>query len=400
MLERADKAPRPWPLNPSTATTLPHTWRNSLKRPPTATAPCTSPACSASPTPATAPSGGGSSPSAPETPPPPTASTCSTSDAARFATPTTGPTRPSPWTPTSTSPASPATAHPPSVTQPQLDPGRRARHAGSVSLVRSAGLQQFRHCVEELGGDAEAYARRAGLPVEALDTDELLVEDQALALVLEHAAVDLDCPDLGMRVGEAQDFRMLGPLSVAIQHSPSVADALECTSRYLFVHARDLSVSLIDDPDGTRGVVGLRYAFDTGVRPLPQATDTTVMFVHRAVQFLVGGPYGLGNSPRKESRTHPSSTGYGGRGRASTSRRRTCRSPRSATSSASPSRPCSPGVPGSGGAGRRAPCGARPGQGRALSGQRDGEGTATTAMSSSCRLPATTVPWCSATLVT
>lgn len=162
-----------------------------------------------------------------------------------------------------------------------------------VSLVRSAGLQKFRQCVEELGGDAEAYARRAGLPVEALDSDELLVQDHALALVLEHAAADLGCPDLGLRVGEAQDFRMLGPLSVAIQHSPSVADALECTSRYLFVHARDLSVSLVDDPDGARGVVGLRYAFDTGVRPLPQATDMTVMFVHRAVLFLVGGPYGL-----------------------------------------------------------------------------------------------------------
>ena len=96
-----------------------------------------------------------------------------------------------------------------------------------------------------------AYARRAGLPVEALDTDELLVEDSALAAVLEIAAADLGCPDLGLRVGQAQDFRMLGPLSVAIEHSPSVADALECTSRYLFVHARDLSVSLVDDPDGS-----------------------------------------------------------------------------------------------------------------------------------------------------
>ena len=163
----------------------------------------------------------------------------------------------------------------------------------SVSLVRSAGLQKFRRSVEGLGGDAEWYARKAGLPVEALDTDELLVEDSALAAVLEIAAADLGCPDLGLRVGEAQDFSMLGPLSVAIQHSPSVADAIECTSRYLFVHARDLSVSLVDDPDGARGVVGLRYSFGEGVRPLPQATDMTMLFVHRAVMFLMGGGYGL-----------------------------------------------------------------------------------------------------------
>lgn len=162
-----------------------------------------------------------------------------------------------------------------------------------VSLVRSAGLQKFRQVVEGLGGDANVYARRAGLPDGALDTDELLVEDTALAAVLEIAAADLGCPDLGLRVAEAQDFGMLGPLAVAIQHSASVADALECTSRYLFVHARDLSVSLVDDPDGARGVVGLRYSFGAGVRPLPQATDMTTLFVHRAVMFLVGGGYGL-----------------------------------------------------------------------------------------------------------
>jgi AraC-like DNA-binding protein len=137
------------------------------------------------------------------------------------------------------------------------------------------------------------YARKAGLPIEALDTDELFVDDSALATVLEIAAADLGCPDLGLRVGEAQDFSMLGPLSLAIQNSPSIADAIECTSRYMFVHARDLSVSLVDDPDGSRGVVGLKYSFGDGVRPLPQAADMTMLFVHRAVMFLTGGGYGL-----------------------------------------------------------------------------------------------------------
>jgi AraC-like DNA-binding protein len=160
-------------------------------------------------------------------------------------------------------------------------------------LVRSAGLQKFRECVEGLGGDADEYARRAGVPVQALDTDELLVEDRSLAVVLEIAAADLGCPDLGLRVGEAQEFSMLGALSVTIQHSSSVSDALDCTSRFMFVHARGLSVSVVDDPDSARGVVGVRYSFGPGVRPLPQATDMTLLFVHRALMFLVGGDYGL-----------------------------------------------------------------------------------------------------------
>ncbi|WKG04030.1 AraC family transcriptional regulator [Mycolicibacterium sp. HK-90] len=162
-----------------------------------------------------------------------------------------------------------------------------------MSLVRSAGLQKFRQCVEGLGGDADGYAAQAGLPVEALDTDEVLVEDRAIAAVLEIAAADLRCADLGLRVGEAQDFRMLGPLSVAIQNSTSVSEALECTSRFMFIHARDLSVSLIDDPDRARGVVAVRYCFGSGIRQLPQATDMTMVFFHRALRFLIGGDYGL-----------------------------------------------------------------------------------------------------------
>ncbi|MEV6598612.1 AraC family transcriptional regulator ligand-binding domain-containing protein [Actinoplanes sp. NPDC051346] len=161
-----------------------------------------------------------------------------------------------------------------------------------MSLVRSAGLQKFRQVVESLGGDAVGCARRVGLPVEALDTDELLVEDSKLAAVLEVAAADLGCPDLGLRVGQAQDMSLLGPLAVAMQHSPSVADALECTSRYMFVHARDQNVSVAEDPEGARGVIAVRYAFP-GVRPLPQATDMTVLFLHRTVMFLAGGRYGL-----------------------------------------------------------------------------------------------------------
>jgi AraC-like DNA-binding protein len=165
--------------------------------------------------------------------------------------------------------------------------------SGDVSLIRSAALQKFRQCVADLGGDADSYAQQAGLPKGSLDTGELWVEDRAIAAVLEIAAADLGCHDLGLRVGRMQDFRMLGPLSVAIQNSSSVAEALECTSRFMFIHGSDLSVSLVDDPDGAPGVVAVRYCFGAGVRPMPQATDMTMVFVHRAMTFLIGQDYGL-----------------------------------------------------------------------------------------------------------
>ena len=162
-----------------------------------------------------------------------------------------------------------------------------------MSVIRSAGLRGFRETVSELGGDPERYAAAVGLPVDALDADDLLVPDLAVAEILEVAARDLGRPDLGLLVARRQDLGMLGALALAIQNSPTLGDALECTSRYLFVHARSLSLSLVDDPYGTRGVLGLRYGAGAGDLAAVQATDLGLGFLHRGIQSLVGERYGL-----------------------------------------------------------------------------------------------------------
>ncbi|MEU4343290.1 AraC family transcriptional regulator [Nocardia sp. NPDC023852] len=162
-----------------------------------------------------------------------------------------------------------------------------------MSVIRSAGLRGFRATVAELGGDAEALATACGLPVAALDTDDLLVPDQAMAAALELAAHQLNCPDLGLRISRRQDLDMLGPLALAIRNSPSLADVLECSSRYLFLHARSLSLTLDPDPYGDRGVIALRYGVQPGMPTPIQGTDLGLAFVHRTVQRLVDDRYGL-----------------------------------------------------------------------------------------------------------
>ncbi|WP_231568750.1 AraC family transcriptional regulator [Rhodococcus sp. MEB064] len=164
---------------------------------------------------------------------------------------------------------------------------------GDMPAIRSAGLRGFRATVAELGGDAESYAVAAGLPVAALDADDLLVEDVAMAGVLEIAAAELDCPDLGLRIARRQDLGMLGPLALAIQNSATVGEALECTEHYLFIHAQSLSLHPERDPYGTPGIVGLRYGTRPGIIAPIQGTDMGLGFLHRATIALVGGPYGL-----------------------------------------------------------------------------------------------------------
>ncbi|WP_344680274.1 AraC family transcriptional regulator [Saccharopolyspora taberi] len=162
-----------------------------------------------------------------------------------------------------------------------------------MSVIRSAGLRGFRATVAELGGNAEDYARAAGLPVAALDTDDLLVPDDALVAVLDIAATALRRPDLGLLVAARQDLGLLGPLALAIQNSPTVGDALDCTSRYLFVHTRSLELVLTDDPRGAHGIAALRYELPRTAPISAQAVDLSLGFLHRAITFLVSGPYGL-----------------------------------------------------------------------------------------------------------
>ncbi|MEU8900940.1 AraC family transcriptional regulator [Nocardia sp. NPDC048505] len=162
-----------------------------------------------------------------------------------------------------------------------------------MSVIRSAGLRGFRATVAELGGNAEQLAAAVGFPIEALDADDTLVSDQVMAAVLELAAHRLDCPDLGLRIAYRQDLDMLGPLALAIRNSPTLGDALECTSRYLFVHARSLSLTVEPDPYEDRGIVALRYGVQPGSPTPVQGTDLGLGFLHRTIQRLAGERYGL-----------------------------------------------------------------------------------------------------------
>jgi AraC-like DNA-binding protein len=162
----------------------------------------------------------------------------------------------------------------------------------TVTVVRSAALRGFRATVAELGGDADRLAVAAGLPARALDTDDQLVSVKALVTMLESAATELGCPDLGLRIAARQDLGTLGSLALALQASATAEEALDCTKRFLFVHSHTVTLALVPDPSHAKGVVALRY--DIGDNPVTsQGIDLGLGSVHRALEELVGGPYGL-----------------------------------------------------------------------------------------------------------
>lgn len=148
--------------------------------------------------------------------------------------------------------------------------------------------------IDDLGGDADELARRCGLPAGALDGDEILVQDVAIGALLETAAHELGCPDLGLRVALRQDFELLGPVAVAIRNARTTTQAVEMTSKYLFFHARSLELTVVPDPAGDPTVLGVRFGYrDDAMALPPQSVDMVLLFLHRALTDLLGGDYGL-----------------------------------------------------------------------------------------------------------
>ena len=163
-----------------------------------------------------------------------------------------------------------------------------------MAYIRSAGLRGVRQVVTDLGGDPGDLASRCALPVAALDSDELLVEDLAIALLLETAAAELNCPDLGLRVAGLQDLDMLGPVAVAVKNTRTATQALEMTSKYLFFHSRSIEITVVEDPRGDDDVLGVRFGYrDAGQVIPPQSVDLVLLFLHHSMQSLLGNDYGL-----------------------------------------------------------------------------------------------------------
>jgi AraC-like DNA-binding protein len=161
-------------------------------------------------------------------------------------------------------------------------------------MIRGASLRGFARLVEELDGDPGEFMGRFAIPWQALTSEEGLIPITSHDLMLDAVARELRCPDFGLRLACRQDLSILGRLALAIQASSTVAEALECASRFMFVHSPALSIGVEPDPRGCREVVALTYRKDLRESPYsPQAIELGLGLFHQAAVALVGSPAGL-----------------------------------------------------------------------------------------------------------
>ena len=149
-----------------------------------------------------------------------------------------------------------------------------------TSLVRSTVLEGYEALASAVGIDPAQALARCGLNLAAAQTPDSFVSFIAFIRLLEHSALAADCPDFGLRLAQAQEAGILGPLTALMRHAPTLEQALLLGSRHLFVLSPEIPFAIAPAPEDRRQV---DLMFEITVR---QAT-ARAQFIEQSLGFIV-----------------------------------------------------------------------------------------------------------------
>jgi len=163
------------------------------------------------------------------------------------------------------------------------------------TLIRSTNLWGYPDLVRQLGGDPAPLLKRFHIKAGVENEDDTFIPYEATARLIEASAIELECPDFGLRLSRWQGLDILGPVAVIARNAQTMLGAWEAIARYLYVHspALELSVGL---PREGRGVIQLTYTItESGLPYLPQSYELSLANGARIVRLL-GGPLARPNA--------------------------------------------------------------------------------------------------------
>ncbi|MEZ5665487.1 MAG: AraC family transcriptional regulator [Burkholderiaceae bacterium] len=155
------------------------------------------------------------------------------------------------------------------------------------TLIRAANLTGIEELMTQLGGDPAALLARYHIDPAHIRNPDAYVPYRSLAGVLERAAAECACPDLGLRLVQWQGLNMLGPIAVMARNAHDVADAFAGLSRYLHVHGPALKLSLTGHNHA--GQYCFDYRIDEpGLHQMPQAYELSLANGVHILRLLAG----------------------------------------------------------------------------------------------------------------
>lgn len=168
------------------------------------------------------------------------------------------------------------------------------------SPIAATSLWGFRELVHRLGGDANAFLARFGIPPDADEQEGAFVDFAGYLAMLEAAAAELGCPDFGLRLSRWQGLDVLGPVAVIARNSPTVVTAMDAIARYLFVHSPSMRLSRA--PWSVENGTAFVYELTGPADPMPVQSYELSMAVAVRIIHVVAG---TDAAPRSIAFLHP-----------------------------------------------------------------------------------------------
>jgi AraC-like DNA-binding protein len=154
-----------------------------------------------------------------------------------------------------------------------------------MTMVQASALSGYRELVAELGGQAEPLLARLRIAPAALDEPQGFVSYGSLIRLLEASAAELDCKDFGLRLSTRQDIGILGPLGVAVRNCETLGEAMQCASRYMFVHSPAISFTPQAAEESDRRLLVFQILLDK-IGPATQVTELSIGLAARIIEML------------------------------------------------------------------------------------------------------------------
>lgn len=158
-----------------------------------------------------------------------------------------------------------------------------------MTLVRASALSGYQELVTELGGDATDLLARFRIPAAAAEEPQGFISYLSLIRLLEHTARRLGCPDFGLRLSTRQDLGILGPLGVAVRNCESLGEAVQCASRYMFIHSPAISFTTRDAREENRILLVFQILIDSR-GGAAQVAELSIGLAARIVTMLADKP--------------------------------------------------------------------------------------------------------------
>lgn len=164
-----------------------------------------------------------------------------------------------------------------------------AKADARFEVVHIETMRLFPELATELGGDPVRLMQKAKIDPQIFDKKGSVLEYRAFVQLLELAAVELNCPDFGMRLAMLQGgHKVIGPVGVAMRNSKTVGQALGYCAKHIHAYSLATRVRFAPDRPNHKLMVGLEILLEN-MPQRSQAVEHGLLLANRNIQDISGG---------------------------------------------------------------------------------------------------------------